>query len=615
MNGSNSSGSISFGCIKEDSRKNLVNLLNKHEGVKVLVWDGILIERFSLIAEYSLFKDHDAKSLRYLNKSLNTRIINPSQPPAHLIFIVRPELSSMDTVAECVRRQDANIKHKGVECHLYFVPSKSFLCVQKLEELGVYGTFNTVDEYRLDLIALDSDIVSMEYQSAFSDLNLDEAGGALFHAAKSLVTIQKHFGIIPSIYGKGVHAQQVVNLMQKLMCDENDMGEEDPSQIDRLLIIDRTSDLITPMLTQLTYEGLIDEAFGINNTTTLLPPEKFSNLSKSDEVPTEKKKVLLTSRDQLYGCVRDCNFSAVGKKLKTEAEILTTKFEERHHIWSDLKEARQFVSKIPQMNQIKASLATHLSIAELVKEFTDTDDFLDGLSCEQELTNNINTDRVHTYIEECIMRKKPLDKLLRLLCLQSICNNGLKPKILDSYKREIIQTYGYKHLTTLHRLEACGLLVSQLSAPASNYNTLRKSLRLTVEEVNEREPTDISYVYSGYAPMSVRLAQILSHPAGWRSIEEVLKLIPGNTINYVQQTNKANNKWSQQQQRANPTTTSTDSSCQQLVTLVYFIGGVTYAELSAFRYLTSKTDDQNEYVMATTDIINGSSLINQLIQK
>ncbi len=54
--------------------------------------------------------------------------------------------------------------------------------------------------------------------------------------------------------------------MQKLMCDEKDVGEEDSSQIDRLLIIDRTSDLITPMLTQLTYEGLIDEAFGINNS-------------------------------------------------------------------------------------------------------------------------------------------------------------------------------------------------------------------------------------------------------------------------------------------------------------------------------------------------------------
>ena len=37
-------------------------------------------------------------------------------------------------------------------------------------------------------------------------------------------------------------------------------------QIDNLFIIDRTVDLLTPMLTQLTYEGLIDEMYGINNS-------------------------------------------------------------------------------------------------------------------------------------------------------------------------------------------------------------------------------------------------------------------------------------------------------------------------------------------------------------
>ena len=39
-------------------------------------------------------------------------------------------------------------------------------------------------------------------------------------------------------------------------------------------------------------------------------------------------------------------------------------------------------------------------------------------------------------------------------------------------------------------------------------------------------PNDISYVYSGYAPLSVRLTQVLARP-GWRSIEEVLKMLPG----------------------------------------------------------------------------------------
>lgn len=36
-------------------------------------------------------------------------------------------------------------------------------------------------------------------------------------------------------------------------------------QIDQLILIDRSVDLITPLATQLTYDGLIDQFFTINN--------------------------------------------------------------------------------------------------------------------------------------------------------------------------------------------------------------------------------------------------------------------------------------------------------------------------------------------------------------
>lgn len=36
--------------------------------------------------------------------------------------------------------------------------------------------------------------------------------------------------------------------------------------IDNLVLIDRNVDFITPLLTQLTYEGLIDENFKIENS-------------------------------------------------------------------------------------------------------------------------------------------------------------------------------------------------------------------------------------------------------------------------------------------------------------------------------------------------------------
>jgi hypothetical protein len=39
---------------------------------------------------------------------------------------------------------------------------------------------------------------------------------------------------------------------------------------DTLMIIDRTVDLITPVVTQLTYEGLIDEFYGIKHSKKVL---------------------------------------------------------------------------------------------------------------------------------------------------------------------------------------------------------------------------------------------------------------------------------------------------------------------------------------------------------
>ena len=39
-------------------------------------------------------------------------------------------------------------------------------------------------------------------------------------------------------------------------------------QISTLILIDRNVDLMTPLSTQLTYEGLIDEIYGIKNCKT-----------------------------------------------------------------------------------------------------------------------------------------------------------------------------------------------------------------------------------------------------------------------------------------------------------------------------------------------------------
>ncbi|XP_021042440.1 vacuolar protein sorting-associated protein 33A [Mus pahari] len=588
-------GRVNLNVLREAVRRELREFLDKCAGSKAIVWDEYLTGPFGLIAQYSLLKEHEVEKMFTLKGS---RL--PAADVKNIIFLVRPRLELMDIIAENVLSEDRRGPTR--DFHILFVPRRSLLCEQRLKDLGVLGSFIHREEYSLDLIPFDGDLLSMESEGAFKECYLEGDQTSLYHAAKGLMTLQALYGTIPQIFGKGECARQVANMMVRMKREFTGSQNSVFPVFDNLLLLDRNVDLLTPLASQLTYEGLIDEIYGIQNSYVKLPPEKFAPKKQGGgggkDLPTEAKKLQLNSAEELYAEIRDKNFNAVGSVLSKKAKIISAAFEERHNA-KTVGEIKQFVSQLPHMQAARGSLANHTSIAELIKDVTTSEDFFDKLTVEQEFMSGIDTDKVNNYIEDCIAQKHPLIKVLRLVCLQSVCNSGLKQKVLDYYRREILQTYGYEHILTLNNLEKAGLLKAQTGG-RNNYPTIRKTLRLWMDDVNEQNPTDISYVYSGYAPLSVRLAQLLSRP-GWRSIEEVLRILPGPHFEERQ-----------------PLPTGLQKKRQpgeNRVTLVFFLGGVTFAEIAALRFLSQLEDGGTEYVIATTKLMNGNSWIEALMEK
>ncbi|KAA0716273.1 Vacuolar protein sorting-associated protein 33A [Triplophysa tibetana] len=632
---------VNLNILREAARKDLREFLDKCSGSKAIVWDEYLTGPFGLIAQYSLLKEHEVEKMFTLKGGHI-----PSAAVKNIVFFVRPRLELMDIIAENIAR--FNYIHSHLcnlyiqnkcedklqpprDFHILFVPRRSLLCEQRLKEKGVLNSFTNIDEYILDLIPYDSDLLSMESENSFRECYLENDQTSLYHTAKGLMTLQALYGTIPQIFGKGECARHVANMMLRMKREFAGTLIPTLPVFDTLLLLDRNVDLLTPLATQLTYEGLIDEVYGITNGYVKLPPEKFAQKKQEEggkDLPTEPKKLPLNSAEELYAEIRDKNFNAVGAALSKKAKIISAAFEERHNA-KTVGEIKQFVSQLPHMQAARSSLANHTSIAELVKDITSkskkqsylfifvsrnsrsvilnsvlmqtSEVFFENLTVEQEFMTGVDTDKVCTYIEDCIAQKDPLIKILRLVCMQSVCNNGLKQKLLDYYKREIIQTYGYEHILTLNNLEKVGLLKPQ-STMRNNYPTIRKTLKLWMEDTNEQacgfNPNDISYVYSGYAPLSVRLTQLLARP-GWRSIEEVLKMLPGPHFEERQQLPAGLHK--KRQPGENRTT------------LVFFLGGVTYAEIAALRFLSQMEDGGTEYIIATTKLINGTSWIKSLM--
>ena len=103
------------------------------------------------------------------------------------------------------------------------------------------------------------------------------------------MTFQRAFGLFPRILGKGdgaqvcpllthmahltVAAQKLANLLKRHHAPgSTQFSDIEPSdQVDALIILDRSVDWVTPMCTQLTYEGMLDEYVGIKNGKSTWP--------------------------------------------------------------------------------------------------------------------------------------------------------------------------------------------------------------------------------------------------------------------------------------------------------------------------------------------------------
>lgn len=187
-------------------------------------------------------------------------------------------------------------------------------------------------------------------------------------------------------------------------------------------------------------------------------------------------------------------------------------------------------------------------------------------------------------IRDLIVQSASFTTVVRLLCLLSLVQGGFKQKTLDDLQHEVLQTYGYGHLSLFVHLKSLGLLTINNKALSSKspFAVARKPLRLIVDDVDERAPEDIAYVYSGYAPMSIRLLQgaLARNGAflGWQSIQDTLKVLPGPMVDRTQEV--ADEGESQ--------LTEQSKSHRESVTLLCFLGGCTYTEISAVRWMNQQ---------------------------
>ena len=563
---------------------------------------------------------------------------------------------------------------------VFFVPRRTLSCEKLLDHLGVLGDIE-MDAVAMDFIPFERDVISIEHHNAYRDLAVENDNTSLFYVARAIHELQKVTGEAPIVKGKGAAAKDVAEILERLrreavhdaaIAAEQTEGPPDPDpewgdeededgddavaaerkraarldidfgglrlgpsrrdarappaspHVDMILLLDRAVDPVTPLCTQLTYEGLIDEIIGVKNGAVEVP---------DDEGKTVKAR--LDSNDALFRELRDLNFGRACDALRVKSSAIQRDYQsikESNVEEQAVSEIGGFVRKIKD-NMRGQGLDLHATIAKHLLDCTRgamyfQRKFMRNLDIERACVEGHSWDRIFEHVETMIFTGENVRRVARLLALATLTHGGIPKKSYDGIRREMVHAYGPPVLLLLLNMEAAGLLYRREDKTRHPYPATRRALKLVVDDLDDADPRDVAYAYShsGYAPATIRLAQAAVRGT-WKPVEEALRQLRGPHFEYAQ-------GWDE---RGVPTVAPANyvafetkrkralsaaaagiepargGSGRRPVVLVCFVGGVTHAEISCLRFLTKKMHAGVDFVVATTNIVGGFGMIDSLI--
>ncbi|KAL5471513.1 hypothetical protein EMCRGX_G029636 [Ephydatia muelleri] len=587
------SATLNLQLVSEYVRSELGGLLDKTAGPKDVVIQQELMSLLSHIANVKFLRSHGVDKIYRLEQHMRV-------PGYHRYYIVRPEVGSTSAISNHIT-QDMKDGVR-INYNVVFVPRKLACCDMVLERDGVFGQV-MIHEWNLYLIPLDEHILSLEVPDATQALYLHGDYTLLHSVAQSVIQLECLYGTIKTFRSKGTLSKTISDLLQRLRkaygIREESWGDH---SISELIMIDRSVDLVTPLCSQMTYEGMLDDTLGIHNG--------FIQVTKATTGRLTDTKVLVNSTDPVFILIRGQLFSKVPRILSRLTQELKGNYDTGKGA-KDIRDLKEFVTQLPELKKKHESLSTHLRVSEKIVTQKKVEDFKRQLSYERAILEGQDTGPIFEYIEECIQRQVSSLQPIRLLCLLSLTSGGIKSRYYQSMKLQYLQSYGYNNLSTFYTLEQLGLLRERTGDQItyqSSFKQFNKALKLvpkcTSPEEMERVE-DMSYVFGGtYLPLGCTAIKSVIENGSWKAMEDISKMWKGPAVPPSSAAAPVSIK--KREKGGKPP----GQGGRTIV--VYFVGGCTFSEINALQRLGEELDCK--IVVATTNIISATTLLESLVK-
>ncbi|KAG3032648.1 hypothetical protein JG687_00000553 [Phytophthora cactorum] len=540
----------------------------------------------------------------------------------YLAFACTGDVRAVAAHAEKLLAQGDDERRKR-RLALYVVGKWTTMLDQALDKGRVRGRFQT-GEVPMGFFPLDTDLLTLGFQRTLYECEVEGNRSSLVDMAAALNLLQQVYGKFSSIKYKGEMSMLVLNHLMEMNAGGSGMMSSSSggvstgtptgaqrSRLGTLILLDRSVDFASVFSTPLTYEAVLDELMNIQDGFITASPQilRADDSASDDPVP-----VAMNSTDEIFQQIRDKHIHTVPAALNVQAVAVKQRFTEFQRVsaTATAAEVNEFVKTVPQMKASQQSIEQHINLLEYLETATSGKPFRDLWHLERKIMDQ--ADGVLDTIEELIYRHEDLKKVLRLLCLYCVVNDGMARHDLERVKMHVVRAYGHELIFSFSNLERLGVLYERHPRSfflGSDDNTcsfhyVAQSLSVIDVDVNIKNPKNAAFVTAGYAPISARLVEEILKHGHWRGIDHVMSRLPGPRaevhLTENDRQDKANNADETKKLKAKKKT----------VVVVAFVGGVTFLEIAAMRWIASFYPV--ELVVASTSILNGKTFINELLE-
>jgi len=480
--------------------------------------------RFSHNGEYIFFLFSDIESIRQLRFAVQ----NSSYQPKITVFLM-PKLTEI-------------VSAFLLEDEMFYYPEA------ELDLLGIGNVSKRADKKELfaikpfgfDIIPLENDLVSM-----FSFNFIPRCWS--FHDLCVISDIKGPLEVLKSNYGGFASVTAIGDMSINISKSFKDIA---PSSLSHLIIIDRTIDLVTPLLSQSGYEGMIAELIGINCGIV-------SGLSESETSDTKEDYFMMESEDKLLPELRLLNYIELDSALKSIFKSITDRSSTKMsddvtNLKGQFSEDSAFYIKHKKIN---THIVMHSTLSNKIRQ----NRWRKRIIAMEAKVVSGNTSPMEL-ITEMIMCGADFHNIIRLLCLDYVVNGRVED--YEKLVQGIYANYGLQQIPFILRLQHIGLFGSK-NIPKTIFKQHLDAFKLISQDWVEKSD-DAASLYLGYVPLSARIVE---------------KICKGESQNVVNQLQKTEIKMEQ---------TGRFMTFPDTNILICFIGGCTHSEINIIRRIGKK---------------------------